>query len=187
MPRNKYKELKHVDPDSEDYKRAVDELVDIVRSQPDTRTYALDDDIQNFIEDLHIKTGTYKVPNFIIYYEYLKWEGILDTEGAPKHLYEEFFYRFAKKFKGKRTNVGMNYQLNQAVFGKYDEISDEELMKIKELSLHYRTGKLGRDVRIPSKRVLAHGEKEKAAKKAKQAASSSEKENEILKEEEEDS
>jgi len=151
MPRNKYKELKHVDPSSEDYQKAVEELVDIVRTQPDTRTYKLDDDIQNFIEDLNIKTGTCNVPAFIVYYEYLLWEGISEVEDVPKFMYEEFFKRFSTKFKNKRTNTGTNYRLNKDTFGKYESMTKEEILNIKDFSLNFQTRNAGNQKTIENR------------------------------------
>lgn len=179
MPRNKFKELRHVDPESEDYKKAVDELVEIVRTVPDNRTYKLDDEIQNFIEDIHIKTGTCGVPAFIIYYEYLLWEGITDVGDDPKFMYEEFFRRFSTKFNSSRKNTGKSYRLNKDTFGKYNDMTNERILEIKEFSLHFQVRNSGNKPTIEHRiNYRARKKEEKEAKRLKEATS-------ILKEEEE--
>lgn len=158
MSKTKYKELKHVDPESEDYKKAVEELVDIVRTQPDTRTYVLDDDIQNFIEDIHITSGRCTIPAYIIYYEYMLWEGVTSEGARPKYSYEQFFKRFGAKFPRKKTNVGSTYRLNTEVFGKYLEMPADKLKEIKDSCLNFRDKVTG-NLNVIEKKVAQHGSK----------------------------
>jgi len=144
MSKDKYKNLDLVDPNSEDYKQAVDELVGIVTSQPDTHTYTLDDDVENFILEAGIKTGTVVVRAFLVYYEYLLWSGVsIENNELPKYLFEEFFKRFSKRFTNKRYSIGVVYRLNKDVFGKYKDMSKEELDKYKEIALSYQTRSKG--------------------------------------------
>lgn len=140
MPRNKYKDLEYADKTTEEFLQAVEELVDVVRSTPDNKTYGSGDELENFITDVGLKAGTQLVMAFLIYYEYLLWaEGLEEDENnTVLYTYEEFFYRFSKKYKPKKTNTGASYKLNKDVFGKYKIKTKEELASIKERALQHR-------------------------------------------------
>lgn len=137
MPRNKFKDLEYADKSSKDFLEAIEELVQVVRSTPDPKSYKLDDDVENFILDVGLKNGTQMVDAWIIYHEYLIWSEALE-EGAAKFTYEEFFYRFSKRYPARKRNTGTMYKLNKDLFGKYLTKTKEELAQIKASSLQHR-------------------------------------------------
>lgn len=138
MPRNKYKDLEFSDKTSEEYKKAVEELIDIVSSVPDNTTYVLDDDIENFLTDTQIKSGTTLVPAYLFYYEFLVWQDVTKENGDQPLLgYEEFFNKVYKRFKSKRMKNGKVYRLNKDAFAKYDKVPKETLKEYKEFALSF--------------------------------------------------
>ena len=139
MPRNKYKHLEYADKSTEEFLQAIEELVDVARNTPDPKSYKLDDDVENFVLDVGVKNGTTVVDAWLVYYEYLLWsEALEDSDGYAKYSYEEFFYRFSRKYKPKKRNTGTGYKLNKDVFGKYKLKTKEELAQIKAQSLQHR-------------------------------------------------
>jgi hypothetical protein len=160
MPRNKYKDLEYADKTSDEYKKAVEELVEIAVTIPDTSTYKAEDEFEHFLSDVHIKSGTTLVPAFIIYYEFLLWSGVVDNPSEePKYLYEEFFLKFAKRFKGKRRAQGKVYQVGKDPFEKYHKKTDEELKFYKEFTFKY-TSKIMRPGKIQQRSRIDRNEKE---------------------------
>ena len=158
--KDKYKNLDLVDPESDDYKQAIEELMEIVTSQPDTHTYTLEDDIENFILEAGIKTGNVTAQGYMIYYEYLLWSGIsIENNEYPKYFYEEFFKRFAKRFKRKRYGKGVIYRLCKEIFGKYLKMSKEELAKCKEVALRFQQRSKG-SRGLASQRNDEHGKED---------------------------
>lgn len=154
MPRNKYKDLEFSDKTSEEYKKAVEELIDIVSSVPDTNTYVLDDDIENFLTDTQIKSGTTLVPAYLFYYEFLMWQGVTKESGDQPSLgYEEFFNKIYKRFKNKRLKTGKVYRLNKDPFIKYDKLPKETLKEYKEFALTFSSRSMNRGSIIQNPRT----------------------------------
>jgi len=80
-------------------------------------------DVLKFIQKNGIIPGNYRVPTYVIYYQYMKWTRTTWYSFWGK---EEFFRTFKKHFKQVRTGKQRYYLLNDAL-----DLSDEAEKKAK--------------------------------------------------------
>lgn len=144
MPRNKFKDLEFAERDTEEYNKAVEELIEFVSSEPEEKKAALlEDDFSNFLYDHQIKSGTTAIPSFIFYYLFLEWCGIdKDTRGVePPYTYEIFFAKASARFKKKRHARHRSYILNAEPFEKFRALTEQEIEEIKDFVYKYTSSR----------------------------------------------